>query len=53
MPISNICFEPTKLIIISSRYSAELAALSLIDNKMSYMYVDLGMRRYCTVMTEN
>lgn len=46
--INNICFDPTNLVILSS-INGDVAALSLLDNKVKYVYVDFGKRKFCTV----
>jgi hypothetical protein len=45
--ISNISFEPTNLVFVSS--GSDIVALNLVKKKMSYVYLDLGYKRFCTV----
>ena len=39
--VSAICFDPTNLIIASS-INGDVAALSLIENRVKYLYMDVG-----------
>ena len=39
--VSAICFDPTNLIIASS-VNGDVAALSLIENRVKYLYMDVG-----------
>ena len=40
-PITAITFDPTNLILVASK-DGELSALSMIQNPMHYVYLDLG-----------
>jgi len=42
-PITSLFFDPTHCVIASS-FTGEVAAVSLIENKVKYMYVDLGRK---------
>ncbi len=48
--IKHICFEPTQLVILSCHASSEIVALSFIQKTMQYVYVELGHKRYCTIV---
>ena len=39
--VSNITFDPTNLVIVSS-ITGEIAGISLIENKFKYLYLDVG-----------
>ena len=47
-PISQITFDPTNLVIVTSLYG-DVGGISLIENKVKYLYVELGKRKFCTV----
>lgn len=47
-PVTLITFDPTNYVIATSQYG-DVAGISLIENKVKYVYVDLGKRKYCTV----
>ena len=47
-PITQISFEPTELVFVSST-EGSIAALSIVKKEMHYVYLDLGNRQYCTV----
>ncbi len=47
-PISNITFDPTNTVIATSLYG-DVGGISLIENKVKYVYVDLGKKKFCTV----
>jgi WD40 repeat protein len=46
--VTSITFEPTNLIIIGSA-SGEVAAVTIIQKEMHYVYIDMGKKQYCTV----
>ena len=50
-PIQGVCFDPTHLLIVSS-VNGEIAIVSLIENKVKYLYVDLGKKQFCTVQMQ-
>jgi len=52
-PVKNIEFDPTNLIFVSSKDLRQVAALSLIEKKVNYVYLDLGNRRFGTVCLDN
>jgi outer membrane protein assembly factor BamB len=48
-PIHSICFDPTQLIFITCSTNEEFVAITIIENKVKYLYADLGRRKYCTI----
>mmetsp|Transcript_1569 Transcript_1569/g.1526 ORF Transcript_1569/g.1526 Transcript_1569/m.1526 type:complete len:138 (+) Transcript_1569:1233-1646(+) len=46
--ITAITFDPTNFIFVGSN-EGNLQALSCIEKKMNYLYLDLGKDRFCTV----
>ena len=48
VPIVQIAFDPTKLVIATSM-KGEVAALSLIQNKVKYVYVEMEHKEYFTI----
>lgn len=46
--VQSITFEPTNLLIVTS-VKGDTAAVSLIENKVKYTYLEMGKDRYCTV----
>jgi hypothetical protein len=46
--INCISFEPTHQIFVGGD-NGRMIALSYVDNKMHYLYLDLGKSKYCTV----
>jgi len=49
-PVSRICFEPAQLILAACEDLQEVAAISVMQERVHYMYADLGKQRFCTVM---
>ena len=47
-PVTSITFDPTHYLIATSLYG-DVAGITLIENKVKYVYVDLGKKKYCTV----
>jgi len=47
-PVASITFDPTNYVLVTSQ-QGDVAGISLIENKVKYVYVDLGKRNYCTV----
>lgn len=48
-PLTKIQFDPTNLIIVSSEATKRVYAVSLIDKKFDYVYLELGANQFCTV----
>ena len=46
--VQCITFEPTQQIFVGGS-NGKMIALSYVDNKMHYLYLDLGKSKYCTV----
>ncbi|CDW74843.1 UNKNOWN [Stylonychia lemnae] len=46
--ISEITFDPSNYLIATSHHG-EVAAISLIENKVKYVYLELDQKKYCTV----
>ena len=46
--ITTITFDPTNYIFVGGS-QGKMTALSYIDKKMHYLYLDLGKNKYCTV----
>ena len=46
--ITCITFEPTHQIFVGGD-NGKMIALSYVDNKIHYLYLDLGKSKYCTV----
>ena len=47
-PLTQIAFDPTQLVLVSCATTGHIYAVSLIDKKFEYVYLDLG-GQYCTV----
>jgi hypothetical protein len=48
VPVAKISFDPTNLLLVSSEVG-EVVAISLVESKVKYTYLDLGREQYCTV----
>ena len=48
-PLTSIRFDPTNLILISSKTTNHVYAVSLIDKKFDYVYLEMGTNQFCTV----
>eukprot|EP00347_Sterkiella_histriomuscorum_P023093 403335977 len=46
--ITSISCEPTKLVFVGSE-NGQMIALSFVKEDVHYMYLDMGLRRYCTL----
>mmetsp|Transcript_8992 Transcript_8992/g.8348 ORF Transcript_8992/g.8348 Transcript_8992/m.8348 type:complete len:96 (+) Transcript_8992:217-504(+) len=46
--VTSIEFEPTKFIFVGSE-AGEMIALTFINQRTHYMYLELGRKRYCTI----
>ena len=46
--VTNIVFDPTNTVIVSGEGN-EVASFSLVKRKHSYVYLEMGQRKYCTV----
>ena len=52
-PITQIAFDPTQLVLVSVENSKHLYALTLIEKKFNYVYLDLGYSSFCTVKVDH
>ena len=52
-PISSIVIEPTQIVMCGIEASQEVTSLTFIEQKQKYIYVELGMRKYATVILKN
>ena len=50
-PIVNLSFDPISLILVETVQNNEvhLFAISLMDNKVQYVYMEMGKAKFCTV----
>lgn len=52
-PVTSITIEPTQMVLVGVRESQRVVALTFIENKQKYFYVDLGHGKYATVIAPN
>lgn len=52
-PLNSIQFDPTNLILVASKSSKQVYAVSLIDKKFDYVYLEMGANQYCTVQLDH
>lgn len=52
-PLTSIQFDPTQLIIVSSKATRHVYAVSLIDKKFDYVYLEMGTNQFCTVKLDH
>eukprot|EP00347_Sterkiella_histriomuscorum_P022530 403338142 len=52
LPITNIIIDPISQILISSNQGNEVVAVTFIKTQIDYVYIDLGKRKYCTVLLD-
>jgi hypothetical protein len=43
LPLTGIAFDPTLLVLVSCEATKQVYAVSLIDKKFEYVYLDLGI----------
>lgn len=48
-PLTSIQIDPTQLILVSCAETKQVYAISLIDKKYDYVYLDLGVNQFGTV----
>ncbi|CDW85419.1 UNKNOWN [Stylonychia lemnae] len=48
--INRITIDPTNQVILGSNQSQELATVTFIESKVDYVYVDLGKKKFCTIL---
>ena len=48
-PLTSIKFDPTHLILVSAKAIKQVFAVSLIDKKYDYVYLEMGANQFCTV----
>lgn len=46
--ITTITFDPTNYVFVGGT-NGKVVALSYVDKKMHYLYLDLGKNKFCTV----
>ena len=52
-PLNSISFDPTNLILVSSKSTKQVFAVSLIDKKFDYVYLEMGSNQFCTVQLDH
>jgi hypothetical protein len=52
-PLTGITFDPTHLVLVSCEATKHIYAVSLIEKKFEYVYLDLGVNQYCTVQLDH
>ena len=52
-PVTSIAIEWTQLVLIGTKETETLAAVSFIETKEKYVYMELGTRKYATVVINN
>lgn len=52
-PITNITIEWTQLVLIGVQQTGEVTAISFIATKQKYVYMEIGSRKYATLVIEN
>lgn len=45
--VAQISFDPTNLLLVMSK-AGEVVAISLVESKVKYTYLDLGKEQYAT-----
>ena len=50
-PVQCITFDPTNL-VIASTIDGEVVALSLLESKVKYTYLDMGQNQFVTVQQQ-
>lgn len=53
MPLSAISFDPTNLVLVTCEATKHIYSISLVDKKVEYVYIDLGVNQYCTVQLDH
>lgn len=49
-PITQITIEPTQLVLVGVSHTQEVTALTFIQTKQQYIYMEIGSRKYATVV---
>jgi len=52
-PLSSIQIDPTNLVLVTCAATKKMFAVSLIDKKFEYVYLELGLNQYCTVQLDH
>ncbi len=52
-PITNISIEWTQLVLIGVQQTSEVTAITFIQTKQKYVYMEIGSRKYATVVIEH
>lgn len=51
-PITNITIEWTQLVLIGVQQTGEVTAITFIETKQKYVYMEIGSRKYATVVID-
>lgn len=51
-PITNITVEWTQLVLIGMSQKTEVTAITFIQTKQKYVYMEIGSKKYATVVIE-
>lgn len=49
-PVTSITIEPTQMVFCGVQETQEVTALTFIEQKQKYIYMELGMKKYATVI---
>jgi predicted proteasome-type protease len=51
-PITQITIEPTQLVLVAVSQTQEITAINFIQTKTQYIYLEIGTRKYATVVID-
>lgn len=51
-PVTSITIEPTQAVLVGVKKTQEVVALTFIEQKQKYIYIELGMRKFATLVVK-
>ena len=51
-PVTNITIEWTQLVLVAVQQTQEVTAISFIEQKQKYVYMEIGSRKYATLVID-
>ena len=51
-PVTSLTIEPTQSVLVGVQETQEVIALTFIEQKQKYVYIELGMKKFATLVVK-
>lgn len=52
-PVTSLAIEPTQAVMVGVRATQEVTLLTFIEKKEKYIYIELGLKKFATLVVKN